>query len=532
MRHRLSRALPLAASAALALTLSLAPGTASLAADGSGSAADGGSAPSVPAAVAALTHVRSLLAATSAPRADQRAARPTGPADVSGDLTLALRDLALTRSALTGDQRREADAFLARPTDGLGDPYQDGYLTPERKKCGQRFCLHWVTSGTDAPPNQAWVDRTLAEMNKVYRAEVIDLGYRGPTSDRTASNNGGDGRFDVYLKDVGSKGYYGYCAPEQLVGSGRSYYGFCVLDDDFAQSQFGAPPANSLAVTAAHEFFHAIQFNYDAAEDPWFMESTATWMEEQVADAVNDNRQYLPQSSVARPAVPLDRFDDGTGVTQYGNWTWWQYLSERLGRSVVERVWVQASQYPGEGGKSSLPAMRSVLASEGTLAKRFASYAGANTEPQHFYSEGSAWPKARLTGSTSVGSSTRSRTYATSIDHLAAHDYRVVPSSSLASSRWGLRVSIAGPAASASPYASVVVRSRSGAISQYSVPIRSGRGSVTVPFSAASIRYATVAVANASTRYVCGNGPDTASCSGTPVDDDRAFRLTVTAVVR
>jgi hypothetical protein len=37
-----------------------------------------------------------------------------------------------------------------------------------------------------------------------------------------------------------------------------------------------------LKVTAAHEFFHAVQFAYDIGEDGWLMESTATWMEEHV----------------------------------------------------------------------------------------------------------------------------------------------------------------------------------------------------------------------------------------------------------
>ena len=46
-------------------------------------------------------------------------------------------------------------------------------------------------------------------------------------------------------------------------------------------------------MTAAHEFFHAVQFAYDAADDQWFMESTATWMEDEIYDDVNDNLQYL-----------------------------------------------------------------------------------------------------------------------------------------------------------------------------------------------------------------------------------------------
>ena len=46
---------------------------------------------------------------------------------------------------------------------------------------------------------------------------------------------------------------------------------FCVLDNDFARAQFGRAPMDTLRVTAAHEFFHAIQFNYDYREDRWLI---------------------------------------------------------------------------------------------------------------------------------------------------------------------------------------------------------------------------------------------------------------------
>ena len=54
--------------------------------------------------------------------------------------------------------------------------------------------------------------------------------------------------------------------------------GYCVFDDDFSKKQFGGgggATACPLKVTAAHEFNHAIQFNYDAFEDMWFLEATA-----------------------------------------------------------------------------------------------------------------------------------------------------------------------------------------------------------------------------------------------------------------
>ena len=53
--------------------------------------------------------------------------------------------------------------------------------------------------------------------------------------------------------------------------SGYRYFDFsayCVLDNDFSAAEFGYPdPTLPLRVTAAHEFFHAIQFAYDLYED-------------------------------------------------------------------------------------------------------------------------------------------------------------------------------------------------------------------------------------------------------------------------
>ncbi len=41
-----------------------------------------------------------------------------------------------------------------------------------------------------------------------------------------------------------------------------------------------------------------MQYAYDAEDDRWLMEATATWMEERLADGANDNRQYLPYGQV------------------------------------------------------------------------------------------------------------------------------------------------------------------------------------------------------------------------------------------
>ena len=83
-------------------------------------------------------------------------------------------------------------------------------------------------------------------------------------------------------------------------------------------------------MTAAHEFFHAVQAAYDWFEDAWFMESTAAWMEDEVYTDINDNLQYLTSSPLRHPEVPLD-FGNTDDFYLYGAWIWWRFLSEYLG---------------------------------------------------------------------------------------------------------------------------------------------------------------------------------------------------------
>ena len=199
----------------------------------------------------------------------------------------------------------------------------------------------------------------------------------------------------MYLKELGSLGLYGYCAPERAAPGTPKFLatGYCVLDNDFARSQFAAPPLDSLRVTAAHEFFHAIQFAYDAGEDGWFMEATATWMEERYADEVDDNRQFLPFGQLGRPASVLDVFKR-SGWNQYGNWAFFEYLSNRYGVDLVRSIWNGAAAFEGAPDRFSTRAVAVELRAHGGLPAVFARYAAGNTVPERVYPEGSAWPRA------------------------------------------------------------------------------------------------------------------------------------------
>jgi hypothetical protein len=445
------------------------------------------------------------------------------PADRHYDLTMTMRDVFMARDRLGFFDSVRADVLLARPTDGYQDPGGDGYRGKSAEICGKRLCVHYALHGEDAPRRMRWVHRTLRVMSSVWDFEIDDFGMRRPPSD---GSRGGDGRFDVYLADLGNRGLFGYCTPERRVPGQRfAASGYCVLDNDFAPSQYGAPARSSLRVTAAHEFFHAIQFGYDFREDPWLLESTATWMEEQYADGSNDNRRYLKYGSVRRPGVSLDTFSNSR-YTQYGNWAFWEYLSERYGRGIVRAVWRRADALGNAPDDYSVQALRHVLAHRGGLADTLAAYAAANLDPARHYEEGAHWPSARLAGTLRLtGSSKVVRTL--QVDHLAAENLRIVPGDGAAPRHSLLRVAVDGPDRGA-PAVSVEVRRPSGRTVRRTVDLdRRGRGTAVVAFGTARTSSVVVTAVNASTRYRC-NRTTSFACGGKPLDQNLGFRVTAT----
>ena len=138
---------------------------------------------------------------------------------------------------------------------------------------------------------------------QTWATEIGELGYRAPLSDLDSFENGGDGRLDIYLADVGAEALFGWCTSDDPA-SYATYRvsAFCVIDEDYTNRAFGIDPLPALKATAAHEFFHAVQFGYDWLEDLWLMEGTAAWIEDEVFDGVNDNLRYARQAQPDRLA--------------------------------------------------------------------------------------------------------------------------------------------------------------------------------------------------------------------------------------
>jgi hypothetical protein len=146
-----------------------------------------------------------------------------------------------------------------------------------------------------------------------------------------------------------------------------AYRSCMALNNDY--SGFPGTPQQALDATTAHEFNHSLQFGYGAitganAPDASFTEGGATWMEDEVFDASNDNYNYL------WPDFTDDMGSYSGGNFPYPYWVVFRALTERFGtgaagagEQVMEDFWELTSQ---SATSNMLPALNTALVSKGT----------------------------------------------------------------------------------------------------------------------------------------------------------------------
>ncbi len=461
------------------------------------------------------------------------------------ELTTTLVALSRARGSLSGADRQAAENLLARPTNGSGaDPVKYGSTRPYRTRCvsGTLFCIHWVTSGPnaistvdsdhDGIPN--YVEYVIATMKYVYNYEVGTMGYRKPLSDAaTAGRYRGNpnAKYDIYLAELGSLGLYGYCAPEGSV-SAKQLPGYCVLDNNYSPSQYGSASfLNPMRVTAAHEFFHAIQFGYDVDEDPWFMEGTATWIEDEVFDRINDNYQYLAYSPVRYPRSAVDYT---SGLHAYGAWIFFRFASEYFkDRNIVRDFWDAADAK--RGSQYSLQAIVSTVSQRTSWPTFFTDFGLWNLLTTDTYSERSQYPtpvygttrstrNARDTSGV-LSASAPAATSSANLFHSSSSAALFKPASSLPHAAT-LRLTVNTPDTVRGTAAVVQVRHRDGTLVNTPLALdATGAGTTTIGFDRTTVSSVVVLLADTSTALTsCGrifdrDGGPLYSCYGKGVHD-------------
>ncbi|HET7444867.1 MAG TPA: MXAN_6640 family putative metalloprotease [Solirubrobacterales bacterium] len=275
-----------------------------------------------------------------------------------------------------------------RPTDDP-DPNRNAYTVPQAKRspaCSPHFCVHWVEEGLDAPnPKDTngdgvpdYVERVLKVAEHVHQVENDELGWREPKSD--GNKGGGHGKTDIYLSQIGGE-LFGYAAPDSGQETKehplpRRLYGYLVLDNDYSPFEFPqTTQMHDLEVTIAHEYNHILQFGYDAYQDPWFAESSAVWMEDQVYNGINDYLRYVGRW-VHRYDTPLTT----SSIKEYGSAVWNEWLAHHYGIPIVRKAWADAIHT--RPGGFSVNAYEAAIAAAGpsSLSRDFTRFAAAVAE--------------------------------------------------------------------------------------------------------------------------------------------------------
>ena len=349
-------------------------------------------------------------------------------------------ETALSNPELLNHDNRHILYRPAGPTDPGDDNYYGAgidvwtYDTPEG-----HFKI-WYTednSNGDAVPGSDGNETTIPQYVKdfgsyfenVWTQEIDSMGYKQPASDAGEPNNGGDGRFDVYIVDLGSYGYNSHWDGDPV--------SYIVVDNDYS---FTTDQAGSMKVTAAHEFHHAIQNNYNPNADKtnltWYMEATSTWMEDQVYDSVDDNLQYLNGSDANdffyNPDTSID--ESASEMHWYGTWIFNEFLETKWDQATIRSVWENLT-----GTTIAVDAIVTTLTSKSSSLKdAFTEFVAKNYSQKGFYKDALHYDDVKIENKTSP----HTLDYSTSdshilteqtvkVNHLASKYYRFVPGPTL-----------------------------------------------------------------------------------------------------
>jgi len=332
-------------------------------------------------------------------------------------------------------QAEAARAAGARPAVAFGRPdleasiTRNGYTVHFDTTEGGRNTPALLNASYQRIPGtaRAFAESVMAILDYVHPLQTVTLGYAPPPQD---GGLGGGPEYDFYVLELGA--VYGYTTPDIALLPGDTTTSFVSLDNDFV---FVSPPANrglpALRVTVAHELSHAIQIGRYSYwyNDVYFLELSATWMEDVAYTDVNDYYNYL-RASWGHFRNPQREFNSGSDLIMYSRGIWGQLLQKEFGIDIMRRCWEFTR------GTRPLPASDAALQEVGSsFAEAFSQWSlwnfftGTRSDPQRYYPEGDAFPQIVQVP---VGYAPPARTITDSLPSLAARYYQVLlPSDTL-----------------------------------------------------------------------------------------------------
>ncbi len=211
---------------------------------------------------------------------------------------------------------------------------------------GGNFKVHFTRNGPNAVPandsDQSGIPDFVEQVAEVYELVLTrystELGFRTPVSDENIVDNGGDGRFDVYLVDFAGVGDGNFQKDQCDISNPEICAGYMVQENDYAGYGY---PSTLVAnrILASHEFFHAVQAAYDTEQGSVMSEGSAVWATETYDSSLYDF-EYFIDGYLENPDRSLDVAMTGpVDPFSYGVAIFYQFLEERFGTGTVRALW-------------------------------------------------------------------------------------------------------------------------------------------------------------------------------------------------
>ena len=149
-----------------------------------------------------------------------------------------------------------------------------------------------------------------------------------------------DGIYDIYIQDMGPY-YYGLTVFDDQAGqeAGASYM---KIDNEYEEGDYFIPGINTMRLTVAHEFFHAIQRGYRAYPNNttlFFYEMSSTWIEDVI---VPDGNDYLNWTGnfFNNPEIDIDD-TDGYSIALYGHYLTQiiEQAENQMSSAIIKQMW-------------------------------------------------------------------------------------------------------------------------------------------------------------------------------------------------
>jgi len=217
------------------------------------------------------------------------------------------------------------------------------------------FRFFYAVDGNNAVENVDYVITMGIIFEEVWSFHVDTMGFDQPPVNS-------DGLYEVRIENLPSF-YFGYAV---AIGSSSSCNSYIKMRNSYSASQFNDhTEEENIKVTAVHEFFHAIQFDYNCHaldHSLWFLEATAVWSEDELYDDINDLYRYMP-TWFSNPDKPI--YESSNHM--YGSFIFFQYIDEHLGGSnTIRECWERSRDFADPGQDVTYDAIDSALDPHGS----------------------------------------------------------------------------------------------------------------------------------------------------------------------